>query len=162
MKVYAFFDGGNRRADQVGAGAAVIYDEQGNEIATRARFLEGDITNNVAEYTGLHVALELAAEVGATDVHIFGDSEVIVRQVTDVYQVHKPHLRPLRARALELARVFERVKIEESPRGKTNRRRDNNARADELCTKCMNEGCDLESKLEIDNTEEVKTANGYP
>jgi ribonuclease HI len=52
-------------------------------------------TNNVAEYTGLVRALELAAELGATEVHLLLDSKLIVEQVSGRWRVKDSKLIPL-------------------------------------------------------------------
>lgn len=150
MKVTVFFDGGTRIAHGVAAGGAVVYDDRGNELLARAKFLPGVTTNNVAEYTGLHLGLELAAELGADEVVVFGDSEVVVRQVRGDYKTRKAHLVPLRDRAWELGSVFAKVTIKEAPKARKNgsrsqemRRRNNNARADELCGQAMDARADV-------------------
>lgn len=137
LKVTVFFDGGTRISDGYAAGGAVVYDGT-EEIATVAKFLPGVTTNNVAEYTGLLIGLEAAFILGATEVVAYGDSEVIVRQVRGDYQAHKKHLRKLRDEAWKWGERFKKVEIRETPRsGKNNKRRNNNVRADELCTAAM-------------------------
>lgn len=158
VKVVVFFDGGIRVRHGIAAGGAVVYDEAGNELVAAGHFIErkGDekFTNNVAEYAGLHLALELALAMGATEADVYGDSEVVVRQVNQQYATRKTHLVPLRAKAWELGRRFERVSIKETLPGLTKRRRDNNERADELCRMAMNERRDVTSGPRI-STEEV-------
>jgi ribonuclease HI len=151
MKVAVFFDGGNRKNDAIAAGAAVIY-RDGVEICAQAVLVEGVRTNNEVEYLGLLTGLRLAAGIGATEVDIYGDSELVVRQVRGDYQVRKDHLRPLRDEAWELARAFKRITINETPRGSTNRRRDNNARADELC----NDAMDLRCSIQLDEVRHMQ------
>ena len=55
----------------------------------------GETTNNVAEYKALIVGLENALELGATRVHVFSDSQLLVRQVNGVYKVKSLRLMPL-------------------------------------------------------------------
>src|SRR5437763_1653845 len=61
----------------------------------------GQATNNVAEYRALLLAVERARELGATEVELIGDSELIVRQVRGEYRVKDPGLKPLHAAAVE-------------------------------------------------------------
>ena len=52
-------------------------------------------TNNVAEYTGVLRALALAAELGASEVHLLLDSKLIVEQLAGRWRVKDPKLIPL-------------------------------------------------------------------
>jgi ribonuclease HI len=56
-------------------------------------------TNNVAEYTGLLRGLTLAAELGATEVHLLLDSKLIVEQLAGRWRVKDPKLIPLHVQA---------------------------------------------------------------
>ncbi|HEY4633351.1 MAG TPA: ribonuclease HI family protein [Candidatus Limnocylindrales bacterium] len=56
-------------------------------------------TNNVAEYTGVVRALELARELGAVEVHMLLDSKLIVEQLTGRWRVKDAKLIPLWAEA---------------------------------------------------------------
>ncbi len=62
--------------------------------ASISEFL-GVRTNNVAEYTGLVRALALAVELGATEVDLLLDSQLIVEQLMGRYRVRDAKLRPL-------------------------------------------------------------------
>ncbi len=53
--------------------------------ATISNFV-GNTTNNVAEYTGLVLGLEKAIELGIKQVHVYMDSELIVRQMNGIYE----------------------------------------------------------------------------
>jgi len=61
-------------------------------------------TNNVAEYTAVVRALELAAELGAREVHLLLDSKLIVEQLAGRWRVKDLKLRPLWAEALRRLR----------------------------------------------------------
>lgn len=52
-------------------------------------------TNNVAEYTGLLRALALAADLGAREVELLLDSQLIVEQLHGRWKVKDAKLRPL-------------------------------------------------------------------
>jgi ribonuclease HI len=138
MRVVAMFDGGCLNGVRA-AGAAVVYDLEGSELGRRAHYMDGSsCTVNVAEYCGLITALELARDLGATHVRVLGDSELIVRQFTGRYQVRKEHLKPWRAAAIKVSKIFDEVRVEEFPRGgKDNRRRHGNSEADAYATACM-------------------------
>lgn len=140
MKLTAHFDGACSTSRGIAAGAAVIYDEQGNELATRAHFLERT-TTPVAEYTGLILALQLARELGGTEVTILGDAELIVRHVDGRYVCRQKHLQPLLEMVRIHMRAFESCVVREFPRaGPKMKRRYGNARADQLAGECMEAG----------------------
>lgn len=63
-------------------------------------------TNNVAEYTGVVRALELAAELGARRVELLLDSRLIVEQLHGRWRVKDAKLRPLWAAALRQLRAL--------------------------------------------------------
>ena len=71
----------------------------------------GTTTNNVAEYSGLLEALDVAQQEGATEVEIISDSELLVKQMLGAYRVKHPNLIPMHQRAKTLARKFPRFSI---------------------------------------------------
>jgi ribonuclease HI len=97
-----------------GAGA-VVTTREGEVLAEIAEAL-GDATNNVAEYTAAILGLERAAELGATQVELRTDSQLLVHQLSGRYRVRAPHLQPLHARVKELAARFDRVRFVHVPR----------------------------------------------
>jgi probable phosphoglycerate mutase len=73
-------------------------------------------TNNVAEYTGVVRALELATELGAREVHLLLDSKLIVEQLEGRWRVKDAKLIPLNDRARELLDGFQRWSARHVPR----------------------------------------------
>ena len=68
-------------------------------------------TNNVAEYTGVVRALDLARELGAREVHLLLDSKLIVEQLAGRWRVKDAKLIPLWTAARKtLARVRSLVR----------------------------------------------------
>ena len=61
----------------------------------------GHATNNVAEYRGLLLGLERAAALGATEVEVVNDSELVANQVDGAYKVKNAELKGLHAAARE-------------------------------------------------------------
>jgi ribonuclease HI len=84
----------------------------------------------VAEYRALLRGLERARELGATEVEIVNDSELVARQLTGRYKVKHPAMRPLYLEAMAALRPFERWKIRTVPRAL-------NARADALVNEAL-------------------------
>jgi probable phosphoglycerate mutase len=76
----------------------------------------GETTNNVAEYTAAILGLERAAALGAREVLLRSDSQLLVNQLTGRYRVKTAHLQPLHRRVHELAAGFDRVRFEHVPR----------------------------------------------
>jgi ribonuclease HI len=106
-----------------GAGSQLTTPD-GEVVAEIAEGL-GETTNNVAEYIAVIMGLERAGELGATDVLLRSDSQLLINQITGVYKVKSPHLQPLHRRVLQLAAGFERIRFEHVPRAR-------NAEADRL------------------------------
>ncbi len=94
MKVIVHVDGGARGNPGPAAAACVITTPDG-EVLERARAAARYATNNVAEYRALLLGLERARELGATEVEVVGDSELIAKQVQGVYKVKHEAMRPL-------------------------------------------------------------------
>lgn len=125
-----FTDGASRgNPGHAGAGA-VLFDEQGGELAARSAYL-GTCTNNVAEYKALLLGLEEALSKGCVQVAIFLDSELIVRQIQGRYKVKNETLQPLFRQVRERLDRFQAWSIAHVPRSQ-------NARADQLA----NQGID--------------------
>jgi ribonuclease H / adenosylcobalamin/alpha-ribazole phosphatase len=97
-----------------GAGAQVT-DADGNVLAEIAEGL-GHATNNVAEYTAAIRGLEAARDLGAVDVVLRSDSQLLIHQLTGRYRVRTPHLQPLHRRVRDLASGFDRIEFEHVPR----------------------------------------------
>lgn len=58
----------------------------------RIRKWIGHQDNNVAEYIALLEALQFALSREATSLHVFSDSELVVKQMTGVYSCRSPRL----------------------------------------------------------------------
>jgi len=122
-------DGGARGNPGPAGAGAVLYDADGKEVAALSRFL-GRATNNEAEYRALIMGLTEAQRLGAGELTVKLDSELIVRQLQGRYRVKAPGLKPLFAEARRLLQPFAKVSIMHVPRA-------DNARADELANQAM-------------------------
>ena len=129
MKVVVHVDGGARGNPGPAAAAAVLSDPDG-QVLDEATELLGETTNNVAEYRGLLLGLRRAHAVGADEVEIVNDSELVARQVTGQYKVKHPAMRPLHADALAALGGFSRWSIRSVPRAQ-------NADADALVNQAL-------------------------
>ena len=110
MKLVVHVDGGARGNPGPAAAAAVLSTPDG-DVVDEAKVTLGTATNNVAEYRGLLLGLERAAALGATEVEVINDSELIAHQVTGRYKVKHPDMKPLHAQALAALGEFERWSI---------------------------------------------------
>ena len=113
--VVAYADGASRGNPGPSSFGVVVYDEAGKELHRSNRAL-GRATNNQAEYQGAIAALEAALGLGASEVELRMDSELIVRQLSGRYRVKNPGLAPLYKRILDLRTRFQRVAIVHVPR----------------------------------------------
>jgi ribonuclease HI len=99
-------DGGSRGNPGPAAAAAIVRDADGNLLEERGELI-GEGTNNVAEYRALLLGISRAAELGASEVELVGDSELVVRQVQGTYKVKDAALRELHAQVRDALRQFE-------------------------------------------------------
>jgi ribonuclease HI len=76
----------------------------------------GHATNNVAEYQAVVAALDRAIEMGANELVVRSDSELLVRQMNGQYRVKEAHLKVLYQRVGNLAARLGGVKFEHVPR----------------------------------------------
>jgi ribonuclease HI len=122
-------DGGARGNPGPAAIAAVLAEPEGEVLEEHSEAI-GPATNNVAEYRALLLGIERARALGAREVDLVGDSELIARQVRGEYRVKDAGLRPLHAQVVEALREFDRWTIRNVPR-------EDNARADGLVNEAL-------------------------
>lgn len=114
------------------AGAGAVLSEPGGKIVARlGRFL-GSQTNNVAEYEGVILGLEKAAELGVRHLDVRADSMLVIKQLRGEWKVKHPGLKPYFERARNLLRQFEKVTLEHV-------RRELNVEADEMSNRAIDE-----------------------
>ena len=118
------FDGSAAPNPGPATAAAVLFTPQRALLAERGEYV-GETTNNQAEYSGLILGLQLAAEIGVQNLLIEGDSQLIVFQVQRKWKVSKAELRPRFAEVVLLLSRFEYVAIRHVPR-------EQNAHADRI------------------------------
>ena len=122
-------DGGARGNPGPAAIAVVVATPEGEILEERSETI-GQATNNVAEYRALLLGIERARALGAREVELVGDSELIVRQVRGEYRVKDAALRELHARIGEALDGLERWSIRHV-------RREENERADRLVNEAL-------------------------
>jgi ribonuclease HI len=123
-KLVVHVDGGARGNPGPAAIGVVVSDAEGALLEQLGEPI-GETTNNVAEYRALLRGLERARALGAREVEVVGDSELVAKQVNGQYKVKHAGLKPLHAEALRALAGFERWRVHTVPRAQ-------NAGADRL------------------------------
>jgi ribonuclease HI len=131
VKVVVNVDGGARGNPGPAAVAAVATTPAGEPLGERNAYI-GEATNNVAEYRALLLGLDLARELGASEVEVVNDSELVARQIGGEYKVKHAGLKPLFLESMRALRGFDRWAVRAV-------RREQNARADELVNEALDE-----------------------
>jgi ribonuclease HI len=121
-------DGGARGNPGPAAIGVVVRSE--GEIVAEVGEKIGQATNNVAEYKALLKGIELAAEHGASELELVGDSELVVRQVEGRYKVKNAGMKELHEEVKRALRDFDSWSIHHV-------RRAENADADRLVNEAL-------------------------
>ena len=138
--IIAHIDGGSRGNPGPAASAFVLTDPRGKQLQARAFFL-GEATNNFAEYTGIHKALGAAKSLGARQITVYSDSELLVRQINGQYKVKSEQIRPLFDQAIAMLAEFESWQVRHIFR-------EDNKKADGLVNLALDGKKDVEMKVD--------------
>jgi ribonuclease HI len=130
-KVVVHVDGGARGNPGPAAVGAVASSPDGDALLEKGVYI-GEATNNVAEYRAVLLGLELARELGAREVEVVNDSELVARQIGGQYKVKHAGLKPLFLDTMRALREFDAWTVR-------NVRRESNERADELVNEALDE-----------------------
>jgi ribonuclease HI len=104
-ELVAYVDGGSH-GNPGPAGIGVVIESPNGEKIRIAKWI-GHHDNNVAEYTALLEALQYVLELKAKALHVFSDSEVVVRQMKGEYACRSPRLYSLNWICQKLARSLQ-------------------------------------------------------
>jgi ribonuclease HI len=129
LRLVAYADGASRGNPGPASFGAVVLDVDGHELQALGGQI-GRNTNNVAEYQGAIAAVEAALELGATELDLHMDSQLIVRQVEGRYRVRNAMLKPLFDKLVALLDQLDGFKIRHVPR-------EQNTRADALANAAL-------------------------
>jgi ribonuclease HI len=121
---------GGARGNPGPAAIAAVLTAPGGEVLEERRERIGEATNNVAEYRALLLGIARARELGASDLELVGDSELVVRQVRGEYKVKDAGLKPLHAQVMRALSDFDSWSIRHV-------RREDNADADRLVNEAL-------------------------
>lgn len=107
---YTNSDGGSRGNPGLGACATIVR-KDADILIKSSKFLGQSVTNNIAEYEGLILALESAAKLkDCKEVTCILDSELIVKQLLGEYKVKHPTLLKLFLKVQKLQENFEKIR----------------------------------------------------
>jgi ribonuclease HI len=98
-----FFDGASSRE---GAEAGVVFVSPVQKTMSLSYKLEFETTNNVAKYEALVLGLRAAKDMGIEKISVFGDVELIIQQIRNIYQAKHPRLRSYRNEVWDLIDSF--------------------------------------------------------
>jgi ribonuclease HI len=110
-----YVDGASRGNPGPAAIGVVIKDQKGTTILKVSSSI-GRATNNQAEYSALITALQEAKRLGADQVYINTDSQLMAEQINGNYKVRNAHIRPLFEKAMQLLTAFQYYSIDYIPR----------------------------------------------
>ena len=128
-KAVIWVDGASRDNPGPAAIGAVIKDERGRLHARISQRI-GTTTNNQAEYRAVIAALEKAISLGARQVTLYSDSDLVVKQINGSYRVRKAELKPLYQQVKQLQALLESFTVINIPRWQ-------NAEADNLANAAL-------------------------
>jgi ribonuclease HI len=115
VDLVAYVDGGSL-GNPGPSGIGVVINRGDGTVVEIARWI-GRQDNNVAEYIALLEALQCAVALKARALHVYSDSEVVVRQMKGEYNCRSPRLYSLNWICRKLARSF-RFSISHIPRAR--------------------------------------------
>ncbi|KAK0571374.1 hypothetical protein LWI29_014859 [Acer saccharum] len=99
-----------------GSGAGVVVSTPEGDSVECALCFDFKATNNQAEYEALIAGLKVCTVLGADEVEIFSDSQVVVNQVLDEYQARDESMITYLELAKELLERFKEYRIVHVPR----------------------------------------------
>jgi ribonuclease HI len=114
QKLTLYTDGAARR-NPGPAAIGVVIKNGGRTVATISQAI-GQATNNQAEYRAVIAGLERALELGAGEVEVRADSQLVVQQLAGAFRVKEASLKPLYQQAQALCNRFANCLVSYIPR----------------------------------------------
>jgi len=103
------FDGAH---SSTGSDAGIVLRSLDNETTLFSYRLEFDYTNNIAEYEALILGINLAIDMNIKNLHVKGDSDLIVSQVNRKFAIKNPRLKQYRDVVWDAIERFDNFSIE--------------------------------------------------
>lgn len=129
-KFFVYTDGGSRGNPGPSGIGVIILDSRRKKVKETSKYI-GETTNNVAEYSALICGLEDALALGADEVAVYMDSELLAKQLSGEYRVRDGNMKGLFEQALAILKKFSSFEIKHIAREK-------NKEADRLANKAIN------------------------
>ncbi len=105
LELIAYIDGGSR-GNPGSSGVGVVIEGSESGRITIGKWI-GRQDNNVAEYVALLEALQCALSLKAQRLHVYSDSQVVVRQMTGQYRCRSSRLYSLHWVCCKLSRSID-------------------------------------------------------
>lgn len=161
-ELFVYFDGACEPHNPGGIATwgIAVYDSEKNPLHTDCGLacmpFSKQSTNNYAEYSALIKALQYCIEVKAESVSIFGDSQLVVKQMQGLFKVKSPNILPLYEQAVSLTKGIKKVKITWVPR-------EQNAVADKMSKQAYEDELKKSSSdvaiEQVESSVKIKTAH---
>ncbi len=129
-KVEIFIDGASRGNPGPGGLGVVIKDMNKKVVKEFYKYI-GNATNNIAEYNALVYGLQEAHMLGAEEIILNLDSELVAQQLKGEFRVKDPQIKLLFDQAIHLINGFKKFEVVHIGREK-------NKEADKLANKAIN------------------------
>ena len=111
------FDGASKGNPGLGGSAAELYTD--NKISAHCYYYHSTpVTNNIAEYHGLIIGLQLALSQGHLNIFVEGDSKLVIEQCFGKWKCAHPNMIPLHNKVVELKKRFKSIHGQWIPREK--------------------------------------------
>ena len=94
-----------------GSGAGILLVTPQGDYIPKAFKLQFSTTNNIAKYEALVAGLKIAVEWIIIDLEVFGDSQLIIKQVLNEYQTKDDKLLPYKELVDQLAQLFTKIQF---------------------------------------------------
>lgn len=131
-KVFIYTDGASRGNPGPCSLGLQVFDKDKKLIYEESSYLEDNNTNNFAEYKAVIRALELSVENNVQELHLFSDSQFLIRQLQKQYKVKSPNIKKLFQQCQSLLTQIPKSHFEHIPREK-------NQGPDALANKALDE-----------------------
>lgn len=118
-----FFDGACRGNPGQGSYGGVLM-KNDVILITYNRVIENKTTNNIAEYSGVYNGLVLAKHYKIKHLQVFGDSQLVIKQLRGEYKVKNVFLKEIYDKCKIIEKEFDTVSYTYIPR-KENKMADN-------------------------------------
>ncbi|XP_071919055.1 uncharacterized protein [Coffea arabica] len=104
-----------------GCGAGLLLEGPQGEACSYALRFDFPATNNEAEYEALIAGLQLARKLGAQQIHVRSDSQLVVRQVLGEYEAKDETMQRYLSKVHQLTAYFKSFEIQRIPRSQNKR-----------------------------------------